>query len=287
VVGVDKAFIGISTRTLNILNDDEIDGILAHELAHIKSDHVLYKTAARIMGSIVEVVASSTFGIGGLVSLPILYALKYWDRCSELSADRAELLTVRDFDTFVSTHMKLQSGVHNYKDEFDIKEFEKQAEEVYSLEKENFMDKVMKLFQELDQSHPFPVLRVGSIKEWLSKDNYFEILQGRYIKEDKFSTETEEEKFKEEIKEEIKEEYDKGYKEKTEEEIKPDPLKEFDKFVNDIKNFFNPKKSEEYQTEETEKNDNINENDEEKKEKKQPKNELDKIMKDIQDFLGF
>lgn len=225
VVGVDKAFIGISTHTLNILNDAEIDGVLAHEVAHIKSNHILYKTAARIMTSVVDVIASQTLGIGNLITMPLLYALKYWDRCSELSSDRAELLVTRDYDMFVRTHMKLQSGLNKYESEFDIREFEKQAEEVYSMEKENFMDKMMMIFQGLNQSHPYPVWRVGSVKEWLGQQEIYEILQGRYPKvtdspedKDTFVNETE----------------------TTTEDTPPqDPIKEgFDKFVKDFRDFF-------------------------------------------------
>lgn len=223
-IGVDKAIIGISTTMFDLLKEDEIEGVLAHEMAHIKSNHILYKTAARILTMLAETIASATLGIGSIITLPILYALKYWDRCSELTADRAEILITRDYDKFVRTRMKLQSGKSIFKSEFDIKEFEKQAEEVYSMEKENFMDRVMMLFQELNQTHPFPVWRVGAIREWVNDEKSYEILMGRYNESNNEGDSSS----------------DKNESEKTQSTEQEEPKKpnDFEKFINDVKNLF-------------------------------------------------
>lgn len=73
--------------------------ILAHELGHVLSGHVLYKTLVRMLDA-----GRWWLGAGGLnlvLTVPILLALHEWDRKSELSADRAELLVVGDLDACV------------------------------------------------------------------------------------------------------------------------------------------------------------------------------------------
>ncbi len=221
VMGIDKAFIGISSYMLNLLTDEEIDSVIAHEISHIKSDHILYKTLANILGVIG--VAAATIGlqvgagiggVGDLLMYPLKQALRYWDRCSELSADRAEILVSRDYELFVSTRMKLASGMpKKYKDEMSIKEFEKQAEVVYSMERENFLDRIAMMFQESNETHPFPVWRIGAIREWLRDENFYEVLQGRQLTTD--------------TKNEAKAEFNIA-------SIQSD----FDKFIKDIKDFF-------------------------------------------------
>lgn len=221
VMGIDKAFIGISSYMLNLLTDDEIDAVLAHEISHIKSDHILYKTLANILGVIGVTAATISLqigagigGVGDLLMYPLKQALRYWDRCSELSADRAEMLVSRDYELFVQVRMKLASGIPaKYKDEMSIKEFEKQAEIVYSMERENFLDRVTMMFQESNETHPFPVWRIGAIQEWLSDKYFYEILQGRHSA---MNTESE-----------AKEEFNIA-----------SIQSEFDKFFKDMKDFF-------------------------------------------------
>ncbi len=47
--GVEKCSIAISSGCFELLSDEEILSVLAHELGHIKANHVLYKTASRIL----------------------------------------------------------------------------------------------------------------------------------------------------------------------------------------------------------------------------------------------
>jgi Zn-dependent protease with chaperone function len=68
--------------------------VLAHEAAHLHSDHVLYRTALLILLQIGTSVRLPL--LAGLPLLAIQYALLEWSRAAELSCDRAAALVTRD-----------------------------------------------------------------------------------------------------------------------------------------------------------------------------------------------
>src|ERR1041384_6615457 len=58
--GVDDPFIVVHSAALEMLDDDELRVLLAHEMGHVVSGHALYRTIAEILLSV------------GLSALPIL-----------------------------------------------------------------------------------------------------------------------------------------------------------------------------------------------------------------------
>mgnify|MGYP003324221696 CR=1 FL=1 len=66
-IGASKPFIGITYALVERLNSDELLFVIAHELGHIKSGHVLYYNIALYLKPIVEVASQLSLGIAGLV----------------------------------------------------------------------------------------------------------------------------------------------------------------------------------------------------------------------------
>lgn len=95
----------ICSPVLRTLKYAEMEGLIAHELAHVRSRHVLYHTLAESIASGVQF-AAPFFG-AGLVTLPIRMLLLSWYRESEISADRAALLVVGDYHIFESLMVDL------------------------------------------------------------------------------------------------------------------------------------------------------------------------------------
>lgn len=178
--GVDEPFVMVSSAMLEMLTEAEILAVFGHELGHWKADHVLYKTAARVMSTAATLIAQATFGIGRLLVYPLQLALLKWDRCSELTADRAALLTVRDPDVVVRVKMKLAGGGHHLYGEMDFRSFIHQARELSDLEKESLLNQAISLLQNVHRTHPFPVWRTHHLLEWAEKGEYLEILSGHY-----------------------------------------------------------------------------------------------------------
>jgi Zn-dependent protease with chaperone function len=180
--GVQKCSIAISSACLDLMSPQEIMGILAHELGHIKANHVLYKTATRVLSSAADAIAQKTLGIGSALLMPIKLALLRWDRASELSSDRAALLVVKNPQIVLSTLMKLAGGSHNFARELDIKAFIAQAERYEQTQEEGPFGTYLALMDSMFTTHPFPIWRARELINWVSSGEYFVILQGNYAK---------------------------------------------------------------------------------------------------------
>lgn len=173
-VGFRTPFVVLHSSLEDSTTDDELLGILAHELAHIMSGHALYKTLLYLLATIGVQLFHLPVGRAGMMSL--IMALREWDRKSELSADRAGLLVTQDINTAYTTLMKLAGGKKT--ESMDIDEFVAQAAE-YN-QGETVLDGVYKLLNLLGQSHPFPVLRLSELKSWVESGSYDKLLEGSY-----------------------------------------------------------------------------------------------------------
>ncbi|MDP2470761.1 MAG: M48 family metallopeptidase, partial [Candidatus Palauibacterales bacterium] len=122
-VGMSDPFIVLNSSMLEVLDHDEVEAVLAHEVGHILSGHVLYRTLLLLIMRL----ALFRYPIAGLALLPILWALLEWYRKSELSSDRAALLGVQDKDIVMSSLMKLAGGTRG--EVLDLQEFIAQSEE--------------------------------------------------------------------------------------------------------------------------------------------------------------
>ena len=170
--GMNEPFIILNSGTLILLDDDELEYIIAHELGHILSDHVLYKTMTVLLISL----AGMGFPIVGLAARGILVALLEWQRKSELSADRAGLLGVQDPQIVLRTMLKMAGGGSNH--EMSVDEFVLQSEEYR--DSGDVADQVFKILNLMGATHPFWVLRVAEIRAWIESGAYDRILRGEY-----------------------------------------------------------------------------------------------------------
>jgi Zn-dependent protease with chaperone function len=175
-IGTDHPFIVLNSATLELLDEDELRFILGHELGHILSDHVLYKTMLVLLLRM----AVLRFGIplGWLVISAVLAALGEWDRKSELSADRFGLLCTQDPQASEGVFLKLAGGGRTA--EMSREAFRRQAEEYKA--GGDMLDSLYKLLNLLGQTHPFPVLRAAELASWVASGAYGKILGGEYEK---------------------------------------------------------------------------------------------------------
>ena len=73
--GHNHPYIIITTGLIDLMSEDEVLAVIAHELGHIKSGHVLYKTMARGISFLIAIVSDLTLGIGRLVGMGLEAAL--------------------------------------------------------------------------------------------------------------------------------------------------------------------------------------------------------------------
>lgn len=120
--GDTRICIVVTSGLLQYLKDDEVDSVLAHECGHILCHHVLYSTMAQIITA-----GGAAFGLLGPFYLPLEYALLYWSRKSELSADRVSAI-VSGADTVVRTQLRLAGGPEEITSDIDVEEWASQAD---------------------------------------------------------------------------------------------------------------------------------------------------------------
>jgi Zn-dependent protease with chaperone function len=173
--GMDEPFIILNSGTLILLEDDELRYIIAHELGHILSDHVLYRTMTVLLINL----AQMGFPIVGIAARAVLVALLEWSRKAELTADRAGLLGVQDPNAVMNTMLKMAGGsprTHGH--EMSLDAFIQQADDYR--EGGDVADQVFKILNLMGQTHPFWVLRVSEIRAWIDSGAYDRILRGDY-----------------------------------------------------------------------------------------------------------
>lgn len=172
--GVDKPFIVVNSATLDILNEREQRVLLGHELGHVMSGHALYHTMLALLLSIG--IRNIPF-LAGVALMPIRLALQEWSRKSELSADRAALLSCQDLDGAFAMFLKAAGGSVTSQTELNLDAYHEQVEDY---EQNAGVDTVFKFLNLLDQTHPFHTLRAAELKRWSQSLTYREILAGDY-----------------------------------------------------------------------------------------------------------
>jgi len=138
----EEPMLVISSSMLEIMDEEELEAVIAHELGHVKSGHLVYHTMAELLVQ----GASFSFSLMGLnmITEPIRLLLLAWHRDSEISADRASILVTNDLDVIKSMFSKL------------IKQSERGFERV------GILDSVSELFK----THPTYLNRIKKLEEF-------------------------------------------------------------------------------------------------------------------------
>jgi Zn-dependent protease with chaperone function len=173
-VGSGKPLIVVNSASVGLLDEPELDTILAHEAGHILSNHVLYQTALLIVLQLVPL--GRIPALAGLPLLAIRSALLEWSRAAELSSDRAATLANRDPLVTCRTLMTLAGGRPS--SELSLDAFLRQAQEYH--EWESSWDRASRRLTEVGLSHSYPVRRVAELMAWVRAGDYDRIVGGTY-----------------------------------------------------------------------------------------------------------
>lgn len=164
--GDTRIYITLTSGLVEMMTDEELDSVIAHECGHILCRHVLYHTIAQWISS-----GMASLGLLGSLAIPVQYALLYWNRKSELSADRAASI-VTSPEVVASVQARLSGGPASITSQVDFKEWAAQADEYERIQNENAWNKALQLTVIAGLSHPFSAVRVREILRWGESDVY-------------------------------------------------------------------------------------------------------------------
>jgi Zn-dependent protease with chaperone function len=173
-IGSKEPIIVLASSTVSLLDEAEIETVLAHEVGHVLSDHVLYTTALLLLLRLTPRVPL----VAGLSLVALQAALLEWYRATELSCDRAATLVNRDPLVTSRTLMVSAGGASSRKLNLDA--FLSQAAEYE--EWDSGWDRLSRFFVELRLTHDFPVRRVHELTKWVHSGEYDRIVGGDYPK---------------------------------------------------------------------------------------------------------
>jgi Zn-dependent protease with chaperone function len=171
-IGSKNPMIVFDSALLQQLGPGEQRVVLAHELGHILSDHVLYLTA-------LDILLRAGGNLPGLLGLPlraVKAVLLEWMRAAELSCDRAATLAVRDPRIVCRTLMVTAGGMPA--DQLNLDAFMAQAMEYESWDDSH--DRVRRFFLEIGATHSYAVRRVSEVMSWVQSGEYDRIIRGEY-----------------------------------------------------------------------------------------------------------
>lgn len=175
-IGAEHPIIIINSGLIDLCDDEEILFIIGHEVGHIKSQHMLY----HLMGQVINWGIDAIPG-GSLVASGLQYALYYWNRMSEFTADRAGLLCCQNTDAMIRAFIKMAG--------LPIKEFDKINPETFIQQARDFkmldydgMNKVVKFLSIADETHPWTVMRSAELLKWMDSGEYNRFVTQRQIR---------------------------------------------------------------------------------------------------------
>lgn len=171
-----QPFIVVHTSLIDMLEPEEIQAVIAHELGHLKCDHSVYLTPVNIL----ILAAAAVPNVGTFIAQAIQAQLLEWVRCAEFTCDRAALLATQNPKVVMSVLMKLAGGSPTLAPQLNLDAFIAQARAYDDISKTE-LGEMVKAARTAQLTHPVPVLRAREIDRWASSQEYQKLLHNHKI----------------------------------------------------------------------------------------------------------
>lgn len=169
-----QPFVVLHTSLIDLLTEEEVQAVIAHELGHLKCEHGVYLTLANL----IVLAAGQLSPWGSLLVQGLQAQILEWLRCAEFTCDRAALLATQDPKVVVSVLMKLAGGSPSLAPKLNVDAFLAQAR-AYDDISSSQLGELLKQAQTAQLTHPVPVLRAREIDRWSSSQDYQSLVQNR------------------------------------------------------------------------------------------------------------
>ena len=169
--GDTRIYITITSGLVEMLNDEELDAVIAHECGHIVCRHVLYHSIATFILN-----GSISLGLLGELIKPVEVALLYWYRKSELSCDRCSSI-VTNPETVCRMLARLAGGPRSITANVNMQEWAKQADKYDEIYNDGLWNKTLQVMNTMFLDHPYAAVRVREILKWSQSLQYQNLLR--------------------------------------------------------------------------------------------------------------
>lgn len=160
--GTDRRpFVVISNQVPALVRPEEVKFLLGHECGHIAMEHMVYHTAVTLASSLGAYVPV----VGPLIASTVTFPLKYWSRCSEITADRAGLLACGDLTTAQRALLRIVGGLTSV-DDVDIDRYIAQSRRIQDIQ---FLGR----FNEYFADHPLIYKRLRALEAFTKSEPYY------------------------------------------------------------------------------------------------------------------
>ena len=149
------------TGIIDRMTPGELKCVIGHECGHIHNKHMVYKNVIQTL------LNSQTGTLGAMLSAANIALMRFWDRASEITADRAALICADEERDAINVQVKLLTGAtfnQSYQQEIDIEALREQMETTF--------DNPTKLL-EIANDHPSSIRRIFATKEFEECDIYY------------------------------------------------------------------------------------------------------------------
>lgn len=177
--GVEKPQVTVTTELINHFTSEELLFVLGHELGHVKSEHVLYHQMGRYFSIIAEILANATLGLGRVLSVGLQVALFDWIKKSEFSADRAGVLVAQNDEASMKAFCKLAGVPEKWLGSFNMAEVNQQVAEFHTFVNDSQINKAFQFFNQMFDTHPWIMIRIHEINQWIGSPEYQRIFDLR------------------------------------------------------------------------------------------------------------
>jgi Zn-dependent protease with chaperone function len=173
-IGAKTPIVVVNSSMMRSMDTMEVQTVLAHETAHVLSEHYSYTTTLLLLRQFLMGALPRSLLLGLPVRAMYL-ALLEWARAAELSADRAAALVMGDPLQPCRVLMQLAGGSvpgMNF-DAFLAQAHDYEAED-------DLFSRHARFWSELNLTHPVAVRRVKELMSWVQSGTYDRIRNGDY-----------------------------------------------------------------------------------------------------------
>lgn len=159
----------LQSGTIDLLNTEEINFMIGHELGHMICGHKRYHMLTEAM--YMPIVNTDLKMLMNLIKMPLLN----WYRYSDFTADRVGLLCCQNIDVALSTMIKMAGLPRKHFNKINISAFIEQAVEFNNKYTSN-IDKLIKYLSINAASMPWLVLRAAELLKWYQSNEYHKLI---------------------------------------------------------------------------------------------------------------